>query len=52
MIDDFFLPQLEKMDLANVWFQQNGATAHMARPSIIFLREHFPERLISFESQI
>ena len=35
MIPDFFLAALDEMDLADVWFQQDGATAHTAR--IFFL---------------
>ena len=49
MIQEFFMPALEDMDLDNdnVWFQQDGATAHTTRISMGFLREAFPERLIS-----
>jgi len=47
MIREFFLPALQEMELDNVWFQQDGATAHTARTSMACLREAFPGRLIS-----
>ena len=28
MITEFFLPQLDELGLENMWFQQDGATAH------------------------
>ena len=52
MISTFFLPKLEQMDIGNVWFQQDGATAHTARGSMELLREHFPERLISLRGDL
>lgn len=47
MIEEFFIPKLDELDLGDVWFQQDGATAHTARASMNLLREHFPDRLIS-----
>jgi len=32
MITNFFCPEIEDMDLDNVWFQQDGATSHTTRP--------------------
>ena len=52
MIEEFFLPKLEEMNLRDVWFQQDGATAHTARTSMALLREHFPERLISLRGDL
>lgn len=52
MIETFFLPQLEEMELGDVWFQQDGATAHTARTSMELLREHFHERLISLRGDV
>ncbi|GFY06353.1 uncharacterized protein TNCV_2681411 [Trichonephila clavipes] len=34
----------------NLWLQQDGATAHAARPTMNLLREIFGERLISKNS--
>ena len=52
MIEEFFLPHLEEMDVGDVWFQQDGATAHAARASMELLREHFPDRLISLRGDL
>lgn len=52
MIQQFFLPALQEMDLDNVWFQQDGATAHTSRISMGVLRAAFPERLISLRGDV
>ena len=49
MIEELFLPDLEEMDVGDVWFQQDGATVHTARASMELLRKHFPGCLISLE---
>lgn len=52
MLEEFFVPRLDEMDLRDVWFQQDGATAHTARSSMALLREHFPGRLISLRGDL
>jgi hypothetical protein len=47
MITEFLWPQLDGMDLEDMWFQQDGATCHTARETIDLLREKCPARLIS-----
>ena len=47
MFTDFFIPQVEDMDQADTYFQQNGATCHTTRENMSLLRDHFPETLIS-----
>jgi hypothetical protein len=47
MLEDFFLPEIRRNNLQNHWMQQDGATAHTARPSMDVLRREFPNRLIS-----
>lgn len=47
MINEFFLPQLDELGLENMWFQQDGATAHTARATTDMLKDAFPGRLIS-----
>lgn len=47
MISEFFGPALQQRAFENVWFQQDGATAHTARISMDILRQMFPGRLIS-----
>ncbi|EFN63948.1 hypothetical protein EAG_14216, partial [Camponotus floridanus] len=47
MITNFFWPEIEDMDLENMWFQQDGATSHTTRPILALLQEKFPGRVIS-----
>ena len=42
----------EEHDLGDVWFQQDGATAHTARISLAVLRQMFPGRLVSLRGDI
>jgi hypothetical protein len=46
------LKEMEEMDVADAWFQQDGATAHTARRSIQVLREIFPGKLISLRGDV
>ena len=39
--------EMEEVDVAGAWFQQDGATAHTAQRSIQALQEMFPGKLIS-----
>lgn len=43
--------RLDELDLGDIWFQTNGATAHTLTTSIDVLREH-PERLISIRGNL
>ena len=52
MLEEFFLPRIDELDLGDIWFQQDGATAHTSRASMAVLREHFPERLISIRGDL
>jgi hypothetical protein len=52
MLQNFFAPALEEPGLENVWFQQDGATAHTARASMQVSREMFPGHLISLRGDI
>jgi hypothetical protein len=52
MLEEFFFPRLDELDLGDIWFQQDGATAHTSRASMAVLREHFPERLISIRGDL
>jgi len=54
MLQNFFIPYLEEneWDIPNVWFQQDGATAHTARISMNVIRETFAGRLISRNGDI
>ena len=52
MITQFFLPKLDDINVANIWFQQDGATYHTANEAIQLLYETFPDRVLSrFDDQ-
>ena len=56
MIETFLRPKINQFVLDHeeeeVWFQQDGATAHTARRSMEMLRELFPGRLVSLRGDI
>ena len=49
MLQDYFIPHLKEneFDISNIWFQQDGATAHTAGASMNVVCEAFLGRLIS-----
>ncbi|GFU91105.1 putative transposable element [Trichonephila clavipes] len=47
MITNFFIPELNNHDVQELWFQQDGATCHIARAPIDLLKDTFGDRLIS-----
>lgn len=49
MLENFFIPEFRRrgIDTRNVWFQQDGATAHTARASMEVVRRIFPGHVIS-----
>ena len=47
MIIQFFLPKLDDIDVANMWFQQDDVTCHTANETIQLLHETFPSREFS-----
>lgn len=46
MFTDYFVPQLNGIDVAELWFKQDGETCHTARCIINLLRETFDEHII------
>jgi hypothetical protein len=56
MLETYLRHRLEEMvdehDLRDVWFQQDGTTAHTTRISLAVLRQMFPGRLVSLRSDI
>jgi len=57
MLQNFFQPRLgeifnDQHGADNVWFQQDGATAHTSRRSLSLLREMFPGHVISLRGDI
>ena len=51
MLETFLEPKLEELseeiNLGDIWFQQDGATAHTAQITMAKLRQMFPSRLVS-----
>ena len=47
MLNNFLAPELARRGIANIWFQQDGATAHTARMSMGVVQEMFPGRVLS-----
>lgn len=52
MIKDFFLPELETVDVDDVYFQQDGAPVHTTRANIAQLNEFFGDRVISRNANV
>jgi len=57
MLQNFFQPQLgeifnDEHGADNVWFQEDGATAHTSRRSLSLLREMFSGHVISLRGDI
>jgi len=52
MLKEFFYPELRqrRIPFNSIWFQQDGATAHIARPVMEELQRKFPNKLISRNS--
>jgi hypothetical protein len=53
---EIFRPKLDDLfdehGAENVWFQQNGATAHKSRRSLGILRKMFPGHVVSLRGDI
>lgn len=52
MLTNFLWPNLDALDLEDMWFQQDGATCHTAHQTIAILQEKFGERIISRNSTV
>ena len=52
MITEYFWPQLDDMDLEDMWFQKDGATSYAANVTINLLETKFGERVISRNGQV
>ena len=47
MIQEYLLPEIGGNNTDNIFFQQDGATAHPAKATMEMLKSIFPYRLIS-----
>jgi len=54
MIRNFLIPELRRCQLNQfqIWFQQDGATAHTSREAMAKLRRLFPGKLISHRGDV
>ena len=47
MIINFFWPELDDLDINNMWFRQDGATCHTAHATLDILHERLEGMVIS-----
>ena len=47
MLKEFLVIKIEEDDIANIWFQQDGATCHTADATLDVLRPVFEDRIIN-----
>ncbi|KYN12408.1 hypothetical protein ALC57_15423 [Trachymyrmex cornetzi] len=52
MLRNFLESKLRELEHPDVWFQQDGATAHTARRTMDVLREMFPGRIDELKAAI
>ena len=47
MLNEFLFTKIEEEYIGNIWFQQDGATCHIAEATLDVLRSVFEGRIIS-----
>ena len=47
MLNESLFTKIEKEDIGNIWFQQDGATCHTAEATLDVLRPVFDDRIMS-----
>ena len=47
MLNEYFIPAVDNMDLVDPFFQQDGATCHTTRKNMTVLRSRFLGQMIS-----
>lgn len=52
MLNNYFFHQINNLDLADMWFQQDGATCHTADETLNLLATRFPGRIISNRAEV
>ena len=52
MLNEFLLTKIEKEDIDNIWFQQDGATCHTAEATLDVLRPVVEDRIISRRADV
>ena len=52
MLNEFLFTKIEKEDIGNIWFQQDGATCHTAEATHDVLRRVFEDRIMSRRADV
>ena len=52
MLNEFLFTKIEKEDIGNIWFQQDGATSYKAVAILDVLRSIFEDRIISRKDDV
>ena len=52
MLNEFVFTKIEEEDIGNIWFQQDGATCHIAKVTLDILRPVFEARIISRRADV
>lgn len=47
MINEFVWPEIDRLGIGDMWFQQDGATCHTSNEIVEILKAKFPGRVIS-----
>ena len=47
MLNEFLFTKIEEKDIGNIWFQQDGATCHIAEATLDVVGTVFEDRIIS-----
>ena len=52
MFNEFLFTKIEEEDIANIWFQQEGATSHTTEATLDVLRPIFEDGIISCRADV
>ena len=52
MLNEFLFTKIEEADIGNIWFQQDGATCHLAEATPDVLHHVFEDRIISRRADV
>ena len=52
LLKEFLFTKIEKEDIGNIWFQQDGASSHTTEATLYVLRPVFEDRIISCRADV
>ena len=52
MLSEFLFTKIEEENIGNIWFQQDGATCHIAEAILDILRPVFEDRIVSRRADV